>query len=208
MLVVASGVVLAFALNLRDDAGGLMAPLTAVQILWINLLTDGVPALALAFDRTPAVLRQSPRPVDSPLLDRESTRFVVGAGGMKAVMALGVLGLVPRLGYDLDTARAVTFHFMAVGQLLLTYPSRHTWMRPLSNPYLHLAVVIGIAVQVAAAVLPATADLLGSAAIPYELWGLVFGVALLAWATAEAIARFVWRERGKSESGSKPNDAG
>ncbi len=191
---------LAFVLNLRDATGALMAPLTAAQILWINLLTDGLPALVLAFDRTPAVMRQRPRPVDSPLLDRESARFVVGAGGMKAVLALAVLGLVPRLGYDLDIARAVTFHFMAVGQLLLTYPSRHTWTRPLSNPYLHVAVVIGISVQIGAASLALTAGLLGNAAIPNELWGLVFGGALLAWITAEAISRFVWSQRRNSEA--------
>ena len=49
-----------------------MLPLTAAQILWINLLTDGLPALALAFDRTPGVMQQPPRPADSPLLDRPS----------------------------------------------------------------------------------------------------------------------------------------
>ena len=98
-------------------------------------------------------------------------------------------------------SRGVTFHFMAVGQLLLTYPSRHTWTRPLSNPYLHVAVVIGITVQIGAASLPLTAGLLGNAALPNELWGLVFAIALFAWATAEAIARFVWRERGKAETG-------
>ena len=55
-----------------------MLPLTAAQILWINLITDGLPALALAFDRTPGVMQQPPRPADSPLLDRPSVRFVVG----------------------------------------------------------------------------------------------------------------------------------
>ena len=170
-----------------------MVPLTAVQILWINLLTDGLPALALAFDRTPGVMQQPPRPVDSPLLDRPSVRFVVGAGTMKAALALSVLGLVPRLGYDLEVARATAFHFMAVGQLLLTYPSRHTWTRALQNPYLHAAVLVGIGVQVTAATLPLTAALLGHAAIPVELWGLVLAGALLAWAMAEAIARLAWR---------------
>ncbi len=193
VLLIAVGAPLAFALNLRDSAGLLMVPLTAVQILWINLLTDGLPALALAFDRTPGVMRQPPRPVDSPLLDRPSVRFIAGAGCMKAALALGVLWLVPRLGYELEVARASTFHFMALGQLLLTYPSRHTWTRALPNPYLHAAVLMGAGIQLTAAALPFTAALLGNPAIPIELWGLVLIGALLAWAMAESIARLVWR---------------
>jgi Ca2+-transporting ATPase len=157
-------------------------------------MTDGVPALALAFDRTPGVMQQPPRPPNAPLLDRTSVRFVVAAGSMKTVLALGVLGLVPWFGYSLDVGRAATFHFMAIGQLLLTYPSRHTWMRPLPNVYLHVAVISGMAIQVAAASLPLTSELLGHAAIPQELWGIVFGGALLAWGLAELSARLAWRQ--------------
>jgi P-type Ca2+ transporter type 2C len=120
VLLVAAGAVLAFAINLRDNTGALMLPLTAAQILWINLMTDGVPALALAFDRTPGVMQQPPRPANSPLLDRPSVRFVVAAGSMKAVLALAVLGVLPLFGYSLDVTRAAAFHFMAVGQLFLT----------------------------------------------------------------------------------------
>jgi Ca2+-transporting ATPase len=140
-------------------------------------------------------MRQPPRPASSPLLDRPSVRFVVGVGSMKAALALSVLGVLPLFGYSLDVTRAAAFHFMAVGQLLLVYPSRHTWMRPLSNPYLHTAVIAGVGIQLAGASLPFTADLLGDAAIPVELWGVVFGGALLAWALAEAHSRFTWRKR-------------
>ncbi len=201
VLLVAGGAVLAFALDLRDETGALMLPLTAAQILWINLMTDGVPALALAFDRTPGVMQHPPRQTDSPLLDRPSVRFVVGAGSMKAALALGVLGLVPWLGYPLDVARAVTFHFMAIGQLMLTYPSRHTWMRPLPNGYLHAAVIVGIGIQIAAAFLPFTSELLGQAAIPPALWGIVFGGALLAWGLAEASSRLAWRHHAGESRG-------
>jgi len=193
VLLVAAGAVLAFAIDLRDNTGALMLPLTAAQILWINLMTDGLPALALAFDRTPGVMQQPPRPAATPLLDRPSVRFVVAAGGMKALLALGVLGLVPLFGYSLDVTRAVAFHLMAVGQLFLTYPARHTWMRPLPNAYMHAAVIAGVGVQFAAASLPFTSDLLGQAAIPVELWSVVFGGAFLAWGLAEACARLVWR---------------
>jgi P-type Ca2+ transporter type 2C len=193
VLLIACAAPLAFALDLRGVSGELMVPLTAAQILWINLLTDGMPALALAFDRTPGVMQQSPRPVDSPLLDRPSARFVVAVGTMKAALALGVLGLIPRLGYDLEVARSTAFHFMAIGQLLMTYPSRHAATRPLGNPYLHIAVGAGMVVQVFVASLPVTAGLLGNARLPLELWVFVFLAALLAWGLAEAISRIVWR---------------
>ena len=113
---------------------------------------------------------------------------------MKAVLALGVLGVLPLFGYSLDVTRAAAFHFMAVGQLLLTYPSRHTWMRPLPNLYLHAAVVAGVGIQFAAASLPFTSELLGNAAIPVELWAVVFGGALLAWGLAEGCSRLAWRQ--------------
>jgi Ca2+-transporting ATPase len=193
VLLVAGGAVVAYALSLRDETGMLMLPLTAAQILWINLLTDGLPALALAFDRTPGVMQQRPRPADSPLLDRGSVRFIAGVGTMKALLALALLGLVPMFGYSLEVTRAVAFHFMAIGQLLLTYPSRHTWMRPLANPYLHAAVVGGVAIQFAAASVPVVSNMLGSAAIPVELWAVVFAGAFVAWGLSEVIARFVWR---------------
>jgi Ca2+-transporting ATPase len=196
VVLVAGGAILAFALNLRDATGQLLLPLTAAQILWINLVTDGLPALALAFDRTPGVMQQPPRPPQSPLLDRPSVRFIVGAGTMKALLALGLLALVPRLGYDVDTTRATAFHFMAVGQLFLTYPSRHTWTHPLPNRYLHAAVLGGIVIQLGAAWLPVTSQLLGGAWIPAPLWLLVFATAGVSWALAEGTARLVWRRNG------------
>jgi Ca2+-transporting ATPase len=90
---------------------------------------------------------------------------------------------------------------MAVGQLLLTYPSRHTWMRPLANRYLHGAVALGVLVQLAAAAIPFLADMLGDAAIPTELWAVVAGGAMMAWALAEAIARVVWRAASETDRG-------
>ena len=84
-----------------------------------------------------------------------------------------------------------------MGQLLLTYPSRHTWMRPLPNRYLHAAVLGGIGLEFAAASFPGVSSLLGNVAIPVELWGVVFGGALLSWGMAEAISRFIWRGAGQ-----------
>jgi P-type Ca2+ transporter type 2C len=194
VLLVALGAVLAFALDLRDEAGALLLPLSAAQILWINLATDGLPALALAFDRTPGVMQHPPRPAASPLLDAPSLRFVLSVGSMKALLSLAILGLVPWLGYTMPEARAATFHFMAIGQLLLTYPARRSRTAPLTNPYLHAAVGVGIVIQIVAAWVPFTSELLGGASMPPQLWGIVIAWILAAWALATALGHLVWRD--------------
>jgi hypothetical protein len=61
-----------------------------------------------------------------------------------------------------------------------------------ANPYLHAAVVGGVAIQFAAA-LPVVSNMLGNAAIPLELWTVVFVGAFVAWGLSEVIARVVWR---------------
>jgi Ca2+-transporting ATPase len=83
---------------------------------------------------------------------------------------------------------------MAIGQLFLTYPSRHTWIRPLTNRYLHGAVLGGVLLQLAAGWVPLLSRLLGQAAVPLELWVVIFAVALLAWGGAEIVSRWVWRK--------------
>jgi Ca2+-transporting ATPase len=195
VLLVATGALLAVAMDLRDSSGALMVPLTAAQILWINLMTDGLPALALALDRTPGVMAEPPRSMDEPLLDTPSLRFVGVAGTMKAALALALLGLIPIAGYTLETARAATFHFMAIGQLLMTYPSRRTRTQPLANPVLHAAVAAGILIQLGTAWWPPAARLLGNAAVPAQLWLAIGGLAILAWGLSHGIAAIVWRGR-------------
>ena len=73
-----------------------------------------------------------------------------------------------------------------------------TAWKQISNPFYDAGTNDkGIGIQLAAGWLPATADLLGKARIPLELWGLVFGGALLAWGLAEVLARLVWRRYGR-----------
>ena len=64
----------------------------------------------------------------------------------------------------------------------------------LDNPYLHAAGIAGVGIQIGAASLPFMSGLLRDAAIPMELWGVVFGGALLAWKLAEACARLARRQ--------------
>lgn len=194
VIVIALGVLFSALLGLTDPAtGGVLLPLTAAQVLWINLVTDGLPALALTLDRNPGVMSRPPRPPSAPLLDQLSMRFVIVAGVVKAMIALSILGLALPGWIDQPSARTAMFHFMAIGQLLFAYPARHTALRPLPNYTLHAAVAAGAALQLAVNFFPGGRLLLGLAPIDGQLWGVVFGAALLAWALAEAINRVLWR---------------
>jgi Ca2+-transporting ATPase len=108
--------------------------------------------------------------------------------------------VLPLAGSSLDATRAAAFHFMAIGQLFMTYPARHTALKPLRNPHLHAAVAASIAIQIAATWVPVTATLLGGAAIPLELWVVVFGSALVMWRLAETFSWLAWRRRRQGEN--------
>ena len=194
VLVVTLGAFAAFVLGLRDEAGQLLLPLTAAQLLWINLVTDGAPALALGIDRNPGVMDRGPRDPEAQLLDRPSLEFVLVTGSLKALVAFGILGLLPVL---LDAApaltRTATFLFMAAGQLLFAYPARHTDLAPHPNRILHVAVAAGFAAQALVVVVEPLMIAFDTVplTLPVGVW--VAGSILLAWALAEAVGRFIWR---------------
>jgi Ca2+-transporting ATPase len=145
VIVVAGGSVVAWAFDLRDEARHLLLPLTATQILWINLVTDGLPALALSLDRNPGVLESPPRDPRAPLLDRPTRLYILASGTVCALLGLGLLGLVPRLGGTLDEARTTLFVYLAAVQLFLAYVARRVEDRPPTNPALHGALLLGLA---------------------------------------------------------------
>jgi Ca2+-transporting ATPase len=195
LLVVTIGAVAAVVLDLRDAAGSLLLPLTAVQLLWINLVSDGAPALALGLDRNPGVMQRPPRDPRASLLDRPSLRFVLLSGTSKALVAFAILGLVPRLlGPSLAVAATANFIFMAAGQLLFAYPARRTALRPPSNPVLHVAIAISFVAQLPLVLVPALRSVFGTVPLPAAAWVWVAASVALAWGLAQTASRLLWSE--------------
>jgi Ca2+-transporting ATPase len=193
VLLVVGGVIGSYWLGLQDPAGGLLLPLTAVQLLWINIVADGPPALALALDRNPGVMEQPPRDPKAPLLDRASLQFIVVTGVVKAATGGVLLFALPLYGFSVAVTRTLVFLFESVAQLVFAYPARHVQVIPLVNGWLHLAVVLGIALQAATVLVPGLRLLLGLE--PVGIDGLVWaaGSVLVTWGGAEVVSSLMWR---------------
>jgi P-type Ca2+ transporter type 2C len=124
------GVLLAAQLGLRGTNGELLLPLLATQILWINLVTDGAPALALGLDPAErGLMRRGPRRRDEGVLTLHMWREIVTSG---LVMALGTLwlldaslpgGFVAGTG-TIEHARAMAFTTLVLAQLFNAFNAR------------------------------------------------------------------------------------
>lgn len=188
-LIVVIGVVGSFFLGLHEEVGDLLLPLTASQLLWANVVTDGPPALALGLDRDQSVLRQHPRDPKSSLLDSQSLRFIFVTGTFKALIGGVLLITVPYFGYSLTSTRTLLFLYMTIGQLMFAYPARRIAGKPQTNIALHLAVVFCTGLQLLTVFVPGLRFLLGLE-LPDAL-GLTWVAAavLLSWGVAEIYSR-------------------
>lgn len=193
VLLVAGGVIGAALLGLRDAAGALLVPLTAVQLLWINIIADGPPALALGLDRHPDVMRRPPYDPRQPLLDRVSLVFILGTGMVKAGLGLALLALLPLYQLAPVAIRSALFLYESLAQLLFAQPSRQATSRPLANPILLLILLASAGLQILTVTLEPLRTVLGLTPLPWLAWGLVGAALLLSWAFAMLFV--VWLRR-------------
>ena len=135
------------ALVLLASAFGLPTPLLPTQILWINLATDGLPALALATDNSdPAVLNTNPRNPKDPILTHKRL-FQIFTWGM--LLATGLIGLYVFLlqGHTESFARTVIFNVLIFLHLALAYVIRGQSIFRV-NKFLLIATIITIIAQI------------------------------------------------------------
>ncbi|MBX3277553.1 MAG: cation-transporting P-type ATPase [Acidobacteria bacterium] len=199
VLLVVGGAFGSYMMGLQDAGGGLLLPLTAVQLLWINIIADGPPALALGLDRNPDVMEQRPRDPKSPLLDRASLQFIVVTGVVKAMMGGVLLVLLPLYGYGVIAARSAVFLFESIAQLVFAYPSRSVSVRPEPNLWLHVAVLLGTGLQILTIFAPSLRLLLGLEPLDAAALAWMAGGVFLSWLAAEIISRISWARTHRNE---------
>jgi P-type Ca2+ transporter type 2C len=191
------GVLFAGRLGLQAADGGLALPLLATQLLWINLVTDGAPALALGVDPIdPALMLRPPRPSHEGVITSRMWRDIVLVGVVMAAGTLFVLdaglpgGFVEGHG-GLRHAQTMAFSTLTLFQLFNLFNARSdeesAFRRLFVNGWLFGAIGLSVMLQLAVVHTPALQRV-------FSTEGLTFAD----WLTCTAIASGVlWISEGR-----------
>jgi len=161
---------------------GLPLPLTAVQILYVNLATDGLPALALAVDPPDRdVMRWKPRNPRTGIFTRPVVTLMAAGGLWSALVNLGLFAWAMGSGRSVDQAMTMTFVSLVVIQFFKAYNFRSdrqsVLRRPFENRWLNLAVVTGFAMLAGVVHIPALQTPFSTYSLTALDWAIVVGVA-------------------------------
>ncbi len=205
---------------------GLPAPLTAIQLLWLNLITDGAPALALAMEKgDPDIMDRKPRAKNEPIVNRSmgvgilvqtvaQTGAVLGAfvaglawhleAGAVIPSGVNVLSFVLShewRGVDVQTAETMAFVTLSLAELFRAYTVRSERasifkIGIFSNKYMQYAVGISIILLLIVCSAPFLQPIFNTHFLSAREWGVVVGLALLP-AVSEEITKFFLRRKDK-----------
>jgi P-type Ca2+ transporter type 2C len=195
LLTMFAGVMFAGVLGLTSAEPGLFLPLLAAQLLWINLITDGPPALALGVDpKDPDVMEQEPRRRGTGVLTMADWWYLAGVGTVMMVGTLAVLdayypgglftlfakGAGPNTA-DETYARTMTFTTLMMFQLFNVYNCRSNWRSAFSgffdNKWLLVAVIFSLSTHVLVIYVPLLQTAFHTVALSMTDWLVVTGVA-------------------------------
>jgi Ca2+-transporting ATPase len=181
------GVLLASRIGLEGGGGTVVLPLLATQILWINLVTDGPPALALGVDpAAEGLMNQPPRPASEPVITARMWRGIALVG---AIMAAGTLfaldaslpgGFVAGSG-DLHHGQTIAFTTLMLFQIFNVVNARSdersAFTHLFTNGWLWAAIGASVALQVAVVYVPVLQRAFGTVGLTAADWGFCSAVA-------------------------------
>ncbi len=190
---------------------GYLPPLTPIQLLWINLLTDGAPALALGMEKgDPDIMEQPPRPPKEPVINRPMLRgiTVLSLSLTASVLAAFFIGL--RWG-DGDFALARTMAFMTLGlaELPVAYTirsERYPLLRLgiFSNRYMQYAVVASIVLLLATVYIPFLRPIFDTVPLGWREWQILLPLIFVPAVLSElnkALSRYQAYHQQKTRNG-------
>ncbi|WP_139003381.1 cation-translocating P-type ATPase [Arthrobacter crystallopoietes] len=188
VLTVFLGVVFASAIGLGGAGGEAVAvPLLATQILWINLVTDAGPALAMGVDpEIGDVMARPPRRTTDRIIGLRMWSSIVSIGLVMAAASLLSIDLFLPGGLvegneSLDVARTAGFTTLVYAQLFNAFNSRSetfsAFHRLFANKWLWAAVLLAVALQIAVVEMPFLQEAFGTASMDASQWGACVAMA-------------------------------
>lgn len=206
------GVAFAGAMGLAGAGGEAVAlPLLATQILWINLITDSGPALAMGVDpEIDDVMARAPRKVTDRILGRRMWTGVLAVGLVMGVASLTTIDIFLPGGFvngsdSLDVARTAGFTTLVLAQLFNAFNSRSdttsAFHRLFVNKWLWGAVLLAAALQLAVVELPLLQRAFGTASLGPVHWAVCIAMAsIVLW--FDELRKLFYRMRVRNRPGS------
>jgi Ca2+-transporting ATPase len=178
---------------------GMPLPLTAVQILYVNLATDGLPALALAVDPPEDdLMRRPPRDPHAGMFGPQVVALMLIGGAWSMLVNVGLFAWALQSGRPLAEAMSMTFVSLVLIQFLKAYCYRSdrasVLVRPFANRWLNLAVAWEVTLLVLILYLPALQGPFDTFALSPIDWAIVLGAAATVLPVLD-VAKSVLRRR-------------
>jgi Ca2+-transporting ATPase len=176
---------------------GLPLPLTAVQILYVNLATDGLPALALAVDPPEKdLMRRHPRDPRSGIFTRPVVVLMALGGAWSTLVNLSLFVWAINSGMSIAEAMTMTFVSLVLIQFFKAYcfrSDRHSILnQPFANKWLNRAIVWELVLLASIIYLPFLREPFGTFSLPLTDWVIV---TLTAFTVVPVLEMAKWMER-------------
>jgi len=180
-------------------------PVTALQILFVNLLVDGLPGVALTLEKEEDdVMKRPPQKRDAPLLTSEMKAIIFFIGIFTDIILLGLFFLLfSNTGYSPERIQTIIFVGLGFGSLFYAFSCKslrkNIWQyNPFSNKFLNWSTLGGFVLLILAVYMPPLNSLLGTdSADPLSLydWSLLLGLGLLNLVFIEAAKWYYIHQR-------------
>jgi Ca2+-transporting ATPase len=176
---------------------GLPLPLTAVQILYVNLATDGLPALALAVDPAEKdLMKRKPRNPRTGIFTRPVVTLMVLGGIWSTLVNLGLFTWALNSGRSVAEAMTMTFVSLVLIQFFKAYnfrSDRHSVLhKPFANKWLNISILWELVLLMVIIYVPFLHDAFGTYYLPLIDWLIIIG---LAFTIVPVLELAKWMER-------------
>ncbi len=164
---------------------GMPLAILPAQILWINIVNDGLPNFSLAFEKGgPGIMKEKPINRNEPILNREMKTIIFAAGLIRDFFVFGIFYYLFRHNFELVHLRTIIFAAIGLDSLMYIFSlrslKRPLWrLNPFSNLYLVVAVGISLFLLLIAIYWPPLQAILNTTALGWESWFLIVTAGVL-----------------------------